>query len=126
MPDGSSVGVGMAVTRPRPPAPMARCGVAVGGMVGGMASAVIVRMTACDVARVSGTPPMGVGSVKGVRTTVGTSGGSGVIVGVGGWVACCGCCGWAGAVCGAAVTAGPGVGEGTCVTVGAAVAICDG
>lgn len=123
MPDGSSVGVGTAVTRPRPPAPIARCGVAVGGMVGGMASAVMVRMTACEVAFVSGTPPMGVGNVKGVRTTVGTSAGKGVSVGVEAAVGV-GCVGGGACVGSGAVTCwfGAGVGDGTGVTVNAAVA----
>lgn len=123
MPDGSSVGVGMAVTRARPPAPMARCGVAVGGMVGGMASAVMVRITACEVALVSGTPPMGVGSVNGVRTTVGTSAGKGVCVGVAAAVASAGCVGGMRVAAGvSACWFGAGVGEGTDVTVDAAVA----
>lgn len=79
MPDGSSVGVGTWVTRPRPPAPIAFGGVFVGPRVGGWANAVIVKITACDVARVSGVPsPKG---ANGVRTTVGAS--AGVVVDTG-------------------------------------------
>lgn len=63
------------------PAPMGRR--VATGIVGGIACAVSVAMTASDVLRMSGVPN-GVGKNNGVRSTVGTNNGVAVVGAMGG------------------------------------------